>query len=56
MIHMAITRARKDQYHSGWWVMHPSNDAILAYCDTEEEADQVIAALNRLQDQMHDQG
>jgi hypothetical protein len=22
-----------------WYVMHPSNDAILAYCDTKEEAE-----------------
>ena len=48
MIHLTITDARKKQNHDGqWWVMHPSNDAILAYCDTEEEADKVISSLNK---------
>lgn len=31
-----------------WLVSHPSNDAILAYCDTEEAAKAVQAALNAL--------
>ena len=31
-----------------WYVLHPSNDAILAYCDTEEEAGMVRKALNKL--------
>jgi hypothetical protein len=29
----------------GWLVQHPSNDAILAYCDTEKEANEVRKAL-----------
>jgi hypothetical protein len=31
-----------------WHVLHPSNDAILAYCQTAEEADMVRKGLNRL--------
>jgi hypothetical protein len=26
------------QHGTSWWVSHPTNDAILAYCDTEAEA------------------
>lgn len=49
MPHIVIVDARKKQNHDGrWFVMHPSNDAILAYCDTEKEADDVISALNRM--------
>lgn len=56
MIHLIITGARKRQNKDGklpyqfggknWWVLHPSNDSILAYCDTEAEADEVINYLD----------
>lgn len=46
MISFTIGEARKKGDGRGrWWVMHPCNDAILAYCDSEEEADLVLAAL-----------
>lgn len=32
----------------GWYVSHPSNDAILAYCGTEGEANAVADALTAL--------
>lgn len=49
-IHILIWEARKKKNgDNDWWVMHPMNDAILAYCSTEKEADQVIAALNKLE-------
>ncbi len=28
-----------------WWVQHPNNDAILAYCETESEARMAVEAL-----------
>lgn len=51
-IHIIITDAQKKKNDSDgrWRVMHPSNDAILAYCTTEEEADVVIATFNLLAD------
>lgn len=51
MIRFPITNANKrvDHTNNGWWVTHPSNGAILAYCDLEEEADYVIANINRWQ-------
>lgn len=55
MPHIVIADARKKQNHDGrWYVMHPSNDAILAYCDTEEEADKVISALNKVEESVND--
>jgi hypothetical protein len=35
-----------------WWVLHPSNDAILAYCDTKEEAELVSKGLRELAAQL----
>jgi hypothetical protein len=32
----------------GWLVRHPTNDAILAYCDTEKEAKRVSLGLRSL--------
>lgn len=50
MIHIAIANARIEPSSDGtsWWVMHPSNDAILAYCDTRGEADAFVAALDAM--------
>lgn len=32
-----------------WWaVLHPVNGAVLAYCNTEAEAESVVRALDRL--------
>lgn len=46
MIRCIITDAEKKKKEDGsWYIRHPSNDAILAYCDTEEEADDFIALL-----------
>jgi hypothetical protein len=52
-IHIAIKGARKEEMKGRgggkeWWVLHPQNDAVLAYCDTEEEADKVITSLNEV--------
>lgn len=33
---------------ASWNVMHPSNGAVLAYCDTEEEAERTRDAINYL--------
>ena len=54
MIRSAISRARKKQRDRGkkkeWWVLHPTNDAVLAYCATEKDADLFIACLDTLDD------
>lgn len=52
-IHIIINGARKvererDSGKKEWWIMHPSNDSILAYCDSEEEADKVISSFNEV--------
>ncbi len=31
-----------------WWVTHPSNGCILAYCDTQDEAMSVVSFFNAL--------
>jgi hypothetical protein len=31
-----------------WWVIHPTNGAILAYCDSENEAHAVVSILRAL--------
>ena len=47
MIRIAMTDANvRKSSRSGWLVEHPSNGAILAYCDTEEEAKRVQDAIN----------
>lgn len=47
MIRFIIKDARKDKRPDGtYYILHPSNDAILAYCDNEREADAVIEVLN----------
>jgi hypothetical protein len=33
---------------SRYWIEHPQNDAILASCDTEAEAQIIISELNEL--------
>lgn len=49
MINLDIVNARVVSHPIGYWlVMHPSNDAVLAYCDTGEEAREVVEALNRI--------
>jgi hypothetical protein len=47
MIRLIITDAdvRKSS-RDGWLVEHPSNGAILAYCETEDEAKRVRDAIN----------
>lgn len=50
-IQFIIKGASKKNVYKGardesWYVMHPQNDAILAYCKTEAEADKVIRALD----------
>ncbi len=42
---IADPRVRRNFYGTDWLVCHPSNDAILAFCDTENEA---LRAANRL--------
>ena len=49
MIKLVITDAKKKRDVTGaWFVFHPCNDSILAYCGTEEEADIVINSFNKL--------
>jgi hypothetical protein len=50
-----IPHCRKDWTGEGWLVMHPHNDAILAYCSSEEAAwavakiiEQAMEAVNSL--------
>lgn len=46
MIHLTFGGARKKWAGKRVYVLHPCNDAILAYCDTEEEADMLIELLD----------
>lgn len=49
--HNGIKHARvtPDRCNPGrFWVMHPSNDAVLASCDTEEDARAFVAKLDRI--------
>jgi hypothetical protein len=49
MINLVIGRARKSlQLNGGYFVLHSNNDAVLAYCDTEREADLCIEILDTL--------
>lgn len=50
MIHSNIANANKriEKEANRVLVLHPSNGAILAYCDTEEEADSFINQLSNL--------
>jgi DNA-directed RNA polymerase subunit L len=51
MIELEIREARIKESFSNpisYYVEHPCNDAILAYCDTEEEAERVREELNRV--------
>lgn len=56
MIQVVIGDARVCESTSGnkacWHVRHPSNDSILAYCDSRDEANTVRDALNTLAEQM----
>ena len=54
MIRLVIDHVdiRKADSGTQWYVLHPSNDAILAYCNTEEEAGMVRKALNELAAQL----
>ncbi len=48
-VHLILSGARKspDRSNAGrWYVLHPSNDAILASCDTEEEAERTVVLLD----------
>ncbi len=48
MIRNAITNARVKDSPNGpkaWMVLHPANDAILAYCDTQAEAERFVLDL-----------
>lgn len=54
MIHILISNSKKSLQDNGqWYVFHPMNDAILAICDTEKEADLVIDLLNTSPDILH---
>lgn len=49
MINIAIKDARVvERTDGGFYVEHPQNDAILAYCDTNDEAKAVVSVLNDL--------
>ncbi len=49
MIRFVIDNADvRESQRAGWLVEHPTNSAILAYCDTEEEAKRVRDALGRI--------
>lgn len=52
MIQNAISnpKVREASYGGDWVVVHPCNDAILAYCDTEQEARDFAAACALLVD------
>lgn len=57
MISFVIAQPRKQQggEGTGWLIMHPSNSAILAYCDTEEEADRVVALLAEIAERFREE-
>lgn len=42
------TTMQSGTVRASWNVMHPSNGAVLAYCDTEEEAERTRDAINYL--------
>jgi hypothetical protein len=49
--HVVLGNAQVYQCRDGsgrWHVVHPSNDAILAYCETEEAANAVRDMLNAI--------
>jgi hypothetical protein len=48
MISIIVTDARIVKHDNEWRVMHPANDAILAYCTTEDEAERVRYTFARL--------
>ena len=52
MITLAITDANIHQSGKRWHVVHPHNDAILAYCNTREEAVAVREMINDMPRQM----
>lgn len=45
MIRYAFKTAQKRYSDFGWLVEHPSNGGILAYCETEKEADEAVSAI-----------
>lgn len=49
MISNVVKNAEAERDGSRWHVRHPSNDAILAYCETEREAHAVVLALDMLE-------
>ncbi len=54
MSHSSIKGARvrpnRQNQRTEYWVMHPCNDAILAACDTLEEAERFVADINAASD------
>jgi hypothetical protein len=45
---------KRDPSNRGkWWVSHPANGAILAYCDTQEEANAVVGLFNAVDTLLH---
>jgi hypothetical protein len=50
MVRFAFSNGgRLKEAHDGtWWVMHTSNDSILAYCSTKEEAEETRRCLGAL--------
>lgn len=56
MISPAIHDAKVRPFGSRWIVVHPANDAILAYADTEDEAEHYREAINDLPRQLRSVG
>ena len=53
MIHLKTNDARVQLQPNGTWtVIHPASDAVLAACDTKEEASVVREAFNDLARQL----
>lgn len=48
MIRFVIGEPEVRLGRDGWRVLHPNNDAVLAYCDTLREANEVEAGLRAL--------
>lgn len=54
MAHNYLVNANiSENIHGGFYVLHPSNDAILASCDTIHEAREIVEGFNNFGEAMN---
>ena len=51
-----VNHNEQNNFGQKWYVSHPNNPSILAYCDTENEAKRVRDAINDLARQLRSLG